>query len=782
MMDTELVSRYTGNVLPGKAVYPARFVPYAVLLATSKLARSFGIFLAYDILKLIHVVQFLFFINLGAAVCFVLVQKPATGRKISKRQWFRIIRHALIGNVINLLWLYALTLCGPLRTLLMFEHSDHIVIAVACALFTHSSSPARFRGAILFMVAFFGIMLFDHDLERRPLTVGTSEQTSHNIHESLITHIFNHITNLTGLSDHKGGALLLLVTLCMSVGFNTASKKLSLDIGGVKRLHALSTLVSTILLLPWATILYYTSESLVESWSSLFVPIGIVTVLVLVVDYYIESACLTHLDVAYTGQIGTTAVLAGAILLSAVWTHPLVNHVATILDMNQLITTEHEISAGVVISAVLFAIATHSLSQPLRGSSRGTLIGYSAAGPPLYSFAGEAIQRTSQSVIVVARNGLRQIIEESDSRRIFYFLCINLCFTFVELIYGAWTNSLGLISDGFHMLFDCSALVMGLYAAVMSHWKATRNFSFGYDRVEILSGFINGLFLMVIAFFVFTAALARMFDPPTIKTDRLLFVSVGGLCVNLVGIVAFHHNHSHVPGHSHASHGHSHGAPAPVTASHSHSHSHSHGSPSGHSHSCSSASTPAPSPPAHNTNMEGVFLHVLADTLGSVGVIISTLLIENFGWNIADPVCSLFIASLIFVSVLPLVRETAVILLLRTPLELQRSLTTVFHKLLSIDGVVSYSEEHFWRHSSRVLCGTIHVQLEPDASEQKVVSQVSGLLKEAGVSNMCVQVEKRVYFQHLIGLGVTMDRMHAMTSAFKTLSHENTTADFINDL
>ena len=52
-------------------------------------------------------------------------------------------------------------------------------------------------------------------------------------------------------------------------------------------------------------------------------------------------------------------------------------------------------------------------------------------------------------------------------------------FTFIELIYGVWTNSLGLISDGFHMFFDCSALVMGLYAAVMSHWKATRTFSFG---------------------------------------------------------------------------------------------------------------------------------------------------------------------------------------------------------------------------------------------------------------------------------------------------------------
>jgi len=64
----------------------------------------------------------------------------------------------------------------------------------------------------------------------------------------------------------------------------------------------------------------------------------------------------------------------------------------------------------------------------------------------------------------------------------------------------------------------------------------------------------------------------------------------------------------------------------------------------------------------------GVFLHILAeDTLGSVGVIISTVLIENFGWNIADPICSLFIATMILLSVLPLLKETSMILLLRSP-------------------------------------------------------------------------------------------------------------------
>ena len=186
-----------------------------------------------------------------------------------------------------------------------------------------------------------------------------------------------------------------------------------------------------------------------------------------------------------------------------------------------------------------------------------------------------------------------------------------------------WTNSLGLISDGFHMLFDCTALLVGLYASLMSRWKPTRLYSYGYGRVEVLSGLMNGLFLVVIALFVLEEALDRLVDPPNVSTDRLLFISVAGFVVNLIGIITFSRNHTH---------------------------SYSHGG--GHT---------------HNANMQGVFLHVLADTMGSVGVIMSSLLIQQFGWYIADPICSLFIAILILISVFPLLRESAEILLLATP-------------------------------------------------------------------------------------------------------------------
>lgn len=197
----------------------------------------------------------------------------------------------------------------------------------------------------------------------------------------------------------------------------------------------------------------------------------------------------------------------------------------------------------------------------------------------------------------------------------------------MELLYGAWTNSLGLISDGFHMLFDCTALLVGLYASLLSRWKPTRLYSYGYGRVEVLSGFVNGLFLVVIALFVLEEAMDRLVDPPNVSTDKLLFVSVAGFLVNLIGIITFSRSHSH----SHGGHGHSHG---------------------GH---------------AHNTNMQGVFLHILADTMGSVGVIISSLLIQQYGWYIVDPICSLFISILILISVLPLLKDSAEILLLATP-------------------------------------------------------------------------------------------------------------------
>ena len=86
-----------------------------------------------------------------------------------------------------------------------------------------------------------------------------------------------------------------------------------------------------------------------------------------------------------------------------------------------------------------------------------------------------------QSALVPLFNSLVvRLREDKDARHIFYFLSINLMFMFVEFLYGIWSNSLGLISDAAHMLFDCLALAIGLCALVIAEWKPNQSFTFGY--------------------------------------------------------------------------------------------------------------------------------------------------------------------------------------------------------------------------------------------------------------------------------------------------------------
>ena len=85
---------------------------------------------------------------------------------------------------------------------------------------------------------------------------------------------------------------------------------------------------------------------------------------------------------------------------------------------------------------------------------------------------------------------------------------------------GIWNNSLGLISDAGHMLFDSSALVIGLIASYVAEWPASHTFSMGYKRVEVISGFVNGVFLVFVGVSVAMEAIERMREPPDVGSDE----------------------------------------------------------------------------------------------------------------------------------------------------------------------------------------------------------------------------------------------------------------------
>jgi zinc transporter 5/7 len=139
--------------------------------------------------------------------------------------------------------------------------------------------------------------------------------------------------------------------------------------------------------------------------------------------------------------------------------------------------------------------------------------------------------------------------------------------------------------------------------------------------------------------------------------------------------------------------------------------------------------------------MQGVFLHILADALGSVGVIVSSLLVQYKQWYLADPVCSFFVSMLILASVVPLLKSTTQSLMLRTPEKHEQRFGALMERLKRKTGVSRVPSAHLWRHSPKVLVCTVSVVLNVPNERDAVHIWLSQALKnEVGATDITVQV------------------------------------------
>ena len=233
----------------------------------------------------------------------------------------------------------------------------------------------------------------------------------------------------------------------------------------------------------------------------------------------------------------------------------------------------------------------------------------------------------------------------------------------------------------------------------------------------------------------------------TKRLTELLIVSSLGLAVNLIGMACFGHHHhghdhshgGHDHGHSHVhsskgeacdhghGHGHDHASTAPLAAS-SHSQSHT-----GHSH--------------ENENIRGIFLHVLADTMGSAAVIVSTLLIQYIGWSGWDPLASCIIAILIFMSSIPLVSSRAKKLLLTVADDTEYQLRNTLAGVSDLRGVGSYTVPRFWmadnvsEKEGEGVLGVMHVIATRGSDLEDVRERTRAYLLSHGI-DVVLQVER----------------------------------------
>lgn len=287
--------------------------------------------------------------------------------------------------------------------------------------------------------------------------------------------------------------------------------------------------------------------------------------------------------------------------------------------------------------------------------------------------------------------GLARAGERHRGRLAMAFAVI-LVFFVVEAVAGFVTNSLALLSDAGHMLTDVIGLGMALAAIQLASRFADRqtgtrtSHTFGLYRLEILAAFVNALLLFGVAIWVLVEAARRLFDEPEVLGAPMLVVAVLGLAANLVAFALLREGSK------------------------------------------------------ESLNVEGAYLEVLADTVGSVGVIVAAILLEVFGWGWIDPLIGAAIGLWILPRTWRLGRRSVRILLQSAPDGFD--MDALAHDLADIDGVVDVHDLHVWTLTSEMDAASAHLMTGTGVDSHQILDRARQLLDETyGIGHGTFQIE-----------------------------------------
>ncbi len=275
-----------------------------------------------------------------------------------------------------------------------------------------------------------------------------------------------------------------------------------------------------------------------------------------------------------------------------------------------------------------------------------------------------------------------------NRRRLLLALLITVLFTVVEVIGGVITRSLALLADAGHMLTDSMALTLAVMAFAISARPADDRRTFGYQRLQILAAFVNGITLIGIVVWILIEAASRFLSPPEVLGETMLWVAAAGLVVNILSFAILHGGDR------------------------------------------------------HNLNMRGAALHVLSDLLGSVAAIAAALVIIYTGWMPIDPILSIIVALLILRSAIFVVRRSAHILLEGAPDWVSVNGIRE-HLTRDVPGVSDIHHVHVWGLTQEHLMLTMHLVIDANAEQQtSVVRAVKRILEhDYGIAHSTIEVE-----------------------------------------
>ncbi|MGW0505535.1 cation diffusion facilitator family transporter [Micromonospora sp. NPDC003241] len=257
----------------------------------------------------------------------------------------------------------------------------------------------------------------------------------------------------------------------------------------------------------------------------------------------------------------------------------------------------------------------------------------------------------------------------------------------VEAVTALWTGSLALLSDAGHMFTDVLGIGMALAAVTATRRVDTHpQRTFGLYRLEVLAALANAVLLVGVAGYVLVEAVRRFGDPPEVRTGPVLVVATLGLLANLVAFALLR------PG------------------------------------------------ARESINLRGAYLEVLADLLGSLGVIAAAALIALTGWWWADPLVAVAIGAFILPRTWRLGRAAVRILVQAAPEHLQ--VTAVHDRLAAVPGVAGVHDLHVWTLTSGMEVASAHLTTAEGAEVGTVLRAARTALREDfDIAHATLQIE-----------------------------------------
>jgi cobalt-zinc-cadmium efflux system protein len=277
-------------------------------------------------------------------------------------------------------------------------------------------------------------------------------------------------------------------------------------------------------------------------------------------------------------------------------------------------------------------------------------------------------------------------VRQGERRALSLALALTASYTVVEVVGGILTGSLALLADAAHMLTDNVALALALASVWLADRPPTPERTYGYKRAEVLAALANGVALVALSIWIFYEAFRRFSDPPDVLAGWMLGIAVVGVAVNVAAGALLARRRG------------------------------------------------------RSLNLEAAFRHVVADVLGSVGVVVAALVILITGWEQADPLVSVLIGLLVLTSSWTILRDTTGILLEASPRGIDTS--AVGERLARADGVVEVHDLHIWTITSGFPALSAHVLVgrgEDCHARRRELQQL--LASEFGIEHATLQVD-----------------------------------------